>query len=317
MMRSSSGGTSGFSRTTGVGRVQNGFEDDRRTLATEGQHPCCHFVQHSAKGEQIATRIQFFRPRLLRRHIRYRAERRTGAGEMIRARRTRFRVKSRNLARRTGCDHDLRQSEVQNLGVAALGDKDVRWFDVAVDYALCVSSIQCVGDLDGQRQNYLGFHRSPADAMLQRYAIQKLHGDERLSVLLANVVDRTDIGVIQRGRSLRFTLKAGERLWVSGNIIGKELESDEAMQSRVLSLVDHTHPAATELLYDAVVRDGLANHWREILRLLTGQVNERRGFGAISKGWLAKNLGYTQNSGAPGVSTDLVITSMAVGHYST
>ena len=56
-------------------RVQNGFEDDRRTLPTEGQHPCCHLVKHSAKGEQIAPRIQFLCPRLLRRHIRDRAER--------------------------------------------------------------------------------------------------------------------------------------------------------------------------------------------------------------------------------------------------
>ena len=32
------------------------------------------------------------------------------------------------------------------------------------------------------------------------------------------------------------------------------------MQPRVLGLVDHTHPAAAELLNDAVVRDGLADH---------------------------------------------------------
>ena len=110
------------------------------------------------------------------------------------------------------------------------------------------------------RQDQLGFHGTPADAMLQRQPVQKLHGDERLSVLLANVINRADIRVIQCGRSLRLALKAGERLCVSGNFIGKELESDEAMQSRVLSLVDHPHPAAAQLLNDAVVRDGLADH---------------------------------------------------------
>ena len=112
--------------------------------------------------------------------------------------------------------------------------------------------------------------------MLQGQPVKKLHGDERLAVLLADVVDRADIGVIQRGRSLRFTLKAGERLWVSGNFIGKELESDEAMQSRVLSLIDHTHPAAPELLDDAVVRDCLADHVRNMPWRKRRQVNDSR-----------------------------------------
>jgi len=34
--------------------------------------------------------------------------------------------------------------------------------------------------------------------MLQRYPIQKFHGDECLSILFADVVDRADVGVIQR-----------------------------------------------------------------------------------------------------------------------
>jgi hypothetical protein len=79
--------------------------------------------------------------------------------------------------------------------------------------------------------------------MLQRQPVQKLHGDESLSVLFADVVDRADVGVIQCGGSLGFALKARQRLWVSGNFIGKELEGDEAMQPRVFGFVDHTHPA--------------------------------------------------------------------------
>jgi hypothetical protein len=37
-------------------------------------------------------------------------------------------------------------------------------------------------------------------------------------------------------------------------------ESYEPKRHEVLGLVNHTHPAATQLLQDAVVRDGLANH---------------------------------------------------------
>jgi hypothetical protein len=45
-----------------------------------------------------------------------------------------------------------------------------------------------------------------------------------------------------------------------GNVLWQELEGDEPMQPRVLSLIHNTHPAATELIHDAVVRDGLADH---------------------------------------------------------
>src|ERR1700730_40471 len=96
--------------------------------------------------------------------------------------------------------------------------------------------------------------------MLQSLAIQELHGDERLAALLANVVNRADVGMVESRRGLRFTLKTGKSLGVFGDFIWQELQCHETMQSGVLSLIDHTHPAAPELLHDAVVRNGLADH---------------------------------------------------------
>jgi hypothetical protein len=101
--------------------------------------------------------------------------------------------------------------------------------------------------------------------VLQRHTVQKLHGDECLLVLFANVVNRADVGMVQCGRGLGLALKAGECLWVTGNVFRQEFEGDESMKACVLGLVNHTHPAATQLLHNAVVRDGLADHWRRIL----------------------------------------------------
>ena len=47
---------------------------------------------------------------------------------------------------------DLGQTEVENLGVAALSDEDVGGLDVAMDDAFGVRRIQRIGDLDGERQ---------------------------------------------------------------------------------------------------------------------------------------------------------------------
>ena len=96
--------------------------------------------------------------------------------------------------------------------------------------------------------------------MLQRCTLQILHGDERLPVLFANVINRANVGVIQRGRRLRFTLEAAQGLRIAGNLIGQELQCDKTVQPRIFRLEDDAHTAAPEFLDDAVVRDGLSDH---------------------------------------------------------
>jgi len=63
-----------------------------------------------------------------------------------------------------------------------------------VEDAFRVGRVQCVRNLNGQRQNQLGFHRSTSDAVLQRRAIQELHDDEVLTLALVNLEDHTNIG---------------------------------------------------------------------------------------------------------------------------
>ena len=60
---------------------------------------------------------------------------------------------------------------------------------------------------------------------------------------------------------------------------GRNLSATKRPSFGVLGLVDDTHTAAAKFLDDTIVRDGLADHWAEILGLHGGQVNEG--------GWLA------------------------------
>ena len=66
--------------------------------------------------------------------------------------------------------------------------------------------------------------------------------------------------MVQRGSCLGLTPKTLQSLGILGEFFRQELQRHEAPRSRVLSLVHHTHTAAPELLDDAVVRDGLADH---------------------------------------------------------
>ena len=58
-------------------------------------------------------------------------------------------------------------------------------------------------------------------------------------------------------------------------------------------LIDDTHAPFTQLLSYIVVRDGLADHWAEILGLHVGQVNEGDEVGWVPKSMLMLNRHYT------------------------
>jgi hypothetical protein len=68
--------------------------------------------------------------------------------------------------------------------------------------------------------------------------------------------------MIESGRRLRFPLKTRESLGIPSDLIRQKLESHETMQAGVFCLVDHAHASAAEFFENAVVGDGLAEHWR-------------------------------------------------------
>jgi len=96
--------------------------------------------------------------------------------------------------------------------------------------------------------------------VLQRGAVQKLHRDEGLSLVLPNLVNSANIGVVQsRGRAC-FAAKALKSARILGKLRREKLERHEPAQFQVFGFVDNAHPPAAQLLDDAVVRDGLADH---------------------------------------------------------
>jgi hypothetical protein len=73
-------------------------------------------------------------------------------------------------------------------------------------------------------------------------------------------MDGTDVGVIERGRGLRFPLKAGQCLRVFGYVIRQEFQRDKTAELNVVGLEHDPHAATTEFLNNAIVGDGLVDH---------------------------------------------------------
>ena len=106
--------------------------------------------------------------------------------------------------------------------------------------AFAVGRVQRVRQLYAQRHHFLGRNGSARNPVRKRHASEKLHGNERPPLIFIHLVDRAYVGMIQSRRRTSFAPKAC-----------------------VLGRIDHAHSTGAKFLQDAVVRYGLANHWRE------------------------------------------------------
>ena len=131
--------------------------------------------------------------------------------------------------------------------------------------ALRVGGVQRIGNLDRQIEQDLGVAAAaPQSRCFNVMPVQKLHRDERLALVsFADFVYGANVGMVQGRGCARLSCESVPAL---AGLVRHPRAGTSKRQSGefgVLSLVDHTHPATAEFLDDAVVRDGLANHFEE------------------------------------------------------
>jgi hypothetical protein len=83
--------------------------------------------------------------------------------------------------------------------MAPFGDENIGRFDVAVDDPLGVRCIQPLRDLNGEVQDIGDRQGVRLNALIEGLPLQQLHSDEALAFMLVDLVDRADIGMIERG----------------------------------------------------------------------------------------------------------------------
>ena len=238
--------------------IEDAVEDHRRRVAGETLPAGRHLVEHDAEREQVGARIEILAARLLGRHVGDGADGGADhAGEVLRRGfpgRRRFRLRRRRVG------GELGQAEVEHLHLAAPGDEDVRGLDVAVKDALAVRRVQRIGNLRADVEQGAEVERPSAQPLVERLALEQLHRQIALSLVLVEAVDRADVGMVQATR--RCGLRAGTARWlrsVASLPVGQDLDGHLTPELHVLSAIDDAHAAGAELIEDAVVPEILTD----------------------------------------------------------
>ena len=142
---------------------------------------------------------------LLRRHVRQRADRRSGLRQR--------RVHLRHGGGHVRIDGSLGQTEVQNLDAALRCDDDVVALQIAMDDAALVRMRERVRQLPSVVHDMLGRQRTGVQHRAERLSLDQLHGDVRLPVGLADFVHRADVRMVEGSRGAVLPAPAARAPW--------------------------------------------------------------------------------------------------------
>ena len=155
---------------------------------------------------------------------------------------------------------ELHQAEVEDLDAVTLGHEQVGGLEVPVNDALGMRGFQPIDDLRRKLQDQGRLQRATSDPLLQRGALQQLHGDEVATLVLVDIVDRADVGMIEPGGGTGFPPEALDRQRPLRDLLPQELEGDVPSEPEVLSTIDDAHPTFAQQLPDPVMRDRGVEH---------------------------------------------------------
>ena len=121
-------------------------------------------------------------------------------------------------------------------------DLDVARLQIAVDDALLVRGFERIGDLARDGERLLERNRALLDPLGERLALDQLHDQ----VVRADVEQRADIGMVQRGDGARLALEA------VAEPLGGDLHRHFAVQAGIGGAIDLAHAARADLFEDLV-----------------------------------------------------------------
>ena len=121
-----------------------------------------------------------------------------------------------------------------------------------MNHTLAMRLVQRVGDLDRVAQQLIERDRAPFQPRGERLALEVLHHQIVDAFLMANVVQRADVGVVEAGDGAGLALETLAQVGAAGDFRRQDLDGDGAIQPSVPATVDLAHPTGADRGEDLV-----------------------------------------------------------------
>ncbi len=147
--------------------------------------------------------------------------------------------------------------------------QNVTRFQIAVDDALFVRSIQCRADTFENVRRLINGNGAICQPVIERTAGHQAHDQEGLAVLFAKVINRHDGRMFQGGNGAGFTGEAGAEFRVMQKFTRQHFDGHRALELGIIRFVDRGHTAPAQFSFNFVTVDFFGDH-----RLLGNRVIE-------------------------------------------
>ena len=214
----------------------------RLSGAFEGALAGRHLVQHAAQCPQVGARVGLFPLQLFRRHVLERADDRALGGQ-----RRRHRRGLGHLAAAAGGRHAgrTREAEVHELR-PVLREHHVPGLEITMDDSGPMCAIQGVRDLDAELEHLRHRQCTLREPLRESLPVDQLHHQIVGTVLMANVVERADVRVVEQRDGTRLALEPGAHFGRRGLVLRQHLDRHVATESRVVRAIHLAHAARAE-----------------------------------------------------------------------
>src|ERR1700682_6840485 len=116
-----------------------------------------------------------------------------------------------------------------------------------MDDARGVCDVEGVGNVNAKFKNLLDGESLAMNMLTESVTVNEFHDDERMVILLANIINGADAGVIKSGSGVRFTAETFQRLGILLHVIREKFQGYDAFKAGVQGLIDDTHPSSAEV----------------------------------------------------------------------
>ena len=128
-----------------------------------------------------------------------------------------------------------------------------------MNYSLFVGSGQAFGQLRSQSDDLPFRQRSACQFLAEGYPCDVLHDEKVHTLLRVEVMNRSDVGMVEPGESDGLFVEALAGNFVREGPRGEHLNGDLAVEVFILGTINITHPAGTDLFGDAIMTQSLPN----------------------------------------------------------